>query len=142
MQAAKFADRAGPMTRKAAAGAAVWATPRVGRVRAWMAVRAARGSVSMQETVAPRISAMLAATARTLDPPRQRNRRWPKVLAGTAMLAAAAAASMAMAMRRNSRSDLPPIPPRRTSDPQSKLLDPTAEPERTMAEPNGMSRTR
>src|SRR5215467_13232726 len=77
MQASKLADQARPLTKSAAltarrrAGtAANWARPRVGRVRAWMAVKAARGSVSVQETVAPRVAAMLAATARKLDPPK------------------------------------------------------------------------
>ncbi len=58
MQASKLADQARPMGRRAAltarrgaGGAASWARPRVGRVRAWMAVRASRGSISVQENV-------------------------------------------------------------------------------------------
>jgi hypothetical protein len=153
MHASKLADQARPMTRRAtmtarqgATGAAGWARPRVGRVRAWMAVRAARGSISVQETVAPRVSSVLAATARRLDPPRPQARRWPKVLAGTALLAAGAAAATAMAMRSRANKKPPPMSNRQPSkaapDQRSKVLNPSAETEHTMAEPNGMSRTR
>jgi hypothetical protein len=144
MQAAKLADQAGPMTRKAAAEAAVWAKPKVGRMRAWMAVRAARGSVSVQEDMAPRISAMLSATARRLDPPRPRSRRWPRVFAGTALLTAGAAAAMAMSIRRRSRFAPPPMdqPARSASDQRSTMVSSNAEADRTMAEPNGLSKTR
>src|SRR6185437_15181341 len=147
MHASKLADQAGPMTKRAAktarqgaTGAAGWARPRVGRLRAWMAVRAARGSVSVQESMAPRVSAMLAATARRLDPPRPRGRRWPKVMAGTALLAAGAAAATAMALRNRSRRKPPPMSRRQPSnvapDQRSKVLNPSAEAEaeRTMAE--------
>ena len=154
-QASKLADQAGPMTKNAARNArhragtaADWAKPRVGRVRAWMAVRAARGSVSVQETVAPRLSAMLAATARRLDPPKPRSRRFPKVLAGTALLAAGAAAAAAMAIRNRQRTMLPPMPPRPsaggTAEQPATVLNPSAEAERGRreAEVNGLSRTR
>jgi hypothetical protein len=153
MHASKLADQAGPMTKRAAVtarqgatGAAGWARPRVGRVRAWMAVRAARGSVSVQESVAPRVSSALAAAARRLDPPRPQARRWPKVLAGTALLAAGAAAATAMAMRSRAAKKPPPMshrqPSKTAQDQRSKVLNPSAEAERAMAESNGMSRTR
>ena len=153
MHASKLADQARPMTRRAgrtarqgATGAAGWARPRVGRARAWMAVRAARGSISVQESVAPRVSSVLAAAARRLDPPRPQARRWPKVLAGSALLAAGAAAAAAMAMRRRARQKPPPMShrqsPKVAPDQRSKVLNPSAEAERTMAETNGMSRTR
>jgi hypothetical protein len=150
MQASRLADQARPITNSAAktakrgaGNAATWARPRVGRARAWMAVRAARGSVSVQETVAPRLSTMLAATARRLDPPKQRSRRWPKVMAGTALLAAGAAAAAAMAMRTR-QQDLPPLrsmPSRGTAEQSSTVLNPSAEAGRE-SEVNGLSRTR
>jgi hypothetical protein len=155
MQASRLADQAGPMTRKAAftarrsaVDASDWARPRVGRARAWMAIRAARGSVSVQETVAPKVSSVLAAAARRLDPPKQRSRRWPKVLAGTAVLAAAGAAATAMVLRKRPRgltSPLPPRPAARDSAEQSvKMVNPNGESERDMSEAdlNGLSRTR
>jgi len=155
MQASKLADQAGPVTRRAAVtarrsagGAADWAIPRVGRARAWMAVRAARGSVSVQETVAPRVSSMLTAAARRLDPPKQRARRWPRVLAGAAMLAAAGAAATAMMLRSRPRGLAAPLPSRPAArdnmDQPVKMVNPNAEAERDMSEAdlNGLSRTR
>lgn len=149
MHASKLADQARPMTKKATITAAGWAKPRVGRARAWMAVRAARGSISVQESVAPRVSSMLAGVARRLDPPKPQTRRWPKVLAGTALLAAGAAAATAMAMRSRARKKPPPMSRRQPSnvstvapDQRSKVLNPSAEAERAMADTNGMSRTR
>ena len=75
LQASRLADQARPMTKKATItarrGAGIttsWAKPRVGRVRAWMAVRAARGSISVQEHVAPRVSSVLATAARKPRP--------------------------------------------------------------------------
>lgn len=157
MQASKLADQARPMTKNAAltasrrAGtAANWAGPKVGRVRAWMAVRAARSSVSVQDTVAPRIAAMLAATARRLDPPKPRSRRIPKMFAGTALLAAGAAAAAAMAMRNRQRLLPPPMPPRgtptagHTAEQSATVLNPSAEAKRakSKSDVNGLSRTR
>jgi hypothetical protein len=158
MQAAKLADHAAPLTRRGtkaaktakarAGGAAGWARPGVGRVRAWMAVRAARGSISMQENMGPRVSLMLAATARRLDPPQPRGRRWPKVLAGTALLAAGAAAATAMALRNRSRTMTPPAPPRKPASSnggqRTTVLNPNNPSQRTMTEPevNGLSRSR
>jgi hypothetical protein len=154
MQASRLADQASPMTKRAAltarngaGSAAIWARPRVGRLRAWMAVRAVRSSVAMQETVAPRLSAVLTAMARQLDPPRPRSRRWPKVLAGTALLAAGAAAATALVLRRRTTNmTLPPPvrPPARSSaEPASAVLSQSdAERARSETEVNGLSRTR
>lgn len=144
-QAAKLADQAAPITRKAAVtarqqagGAADWARPRVGRLRAALAAGAARGSVSVQETVAPRVSAMLAATARRLDPPRQPSRRWPKVVAGTAVLAAAgtAAAAVIVAMRPRETTPVPPRPATgQGGDPSVKVVKPGSEPKPDQSRP-------
>lgn len=155
IQASKLADQAGPVTKRAAGtarrgagGAADWARPRVGRVRAWMAMRAARGSVSVQETVAPKISSMLAATARKLDPPKRRARRWPKFLAGTAMLAAGGAAATAIVLRNRARKLHAPLPPRppatEQADQSVKVMGQQTEAEREMSEAgfNGLSKTR
>ncbi len=139
LQASRLADQARPMTKKATMTAATWTKPRVGRVRAWMAVRAARGSITVQEHVAPRISSALAAAARRLDPPAPQARRWPKVLAGTALLAAGAAAATALAMRGKSKA----MPGNGSQRKPSNLASPNAEKQRTMSEPgvNGLSRT-
>ena len=144
-QASKLAEQAGPMAKSAATTArlgagttAEWARPHVHRGRAWLAVRARRGSVSVKETVGPKVSEMLASTARKLDPPTRR-RRLPKVLAALALLAAGAAAAGAMAMR-NRQGLLPvPMPPRQATSPEESgdVLSPGNE-----SAVNGLSRSK
>lgn len=71
-------------------GARVWAAPRVERT-----------GNALQERVAPRVSAMLAATARRMDPaPPIRRRRWPKIVAGILMLVVGSAAAAILRGRR------------------------------------------
>ena len=151
IQASKLAEQAGPATRQAAetarrgaSDAAQWATPRIGRARAWLAVRAARGSVSVTETIGPRVSAMLETAARKLDPPRPARRRWPRMLAGVTLLAAGAAVTAAMALRaRQGPPPMPPRPPARDAAGQHSVLNPSAEPGRTAdTESAGLSRSR
>jgi antitoxin (DNA-binding transcriptional repressor) of toxin-antitoxin stability system len=154
VQATKLAEQAKPMTKQAAvtarrtAGdAATWARPKVDGARSWLAIRAARGSVAVQDQVAPRVSAMLDATARRLDPPRPKSRRWPKLLAGAAVLAAgvAAAAAAAIAVRGRPNARITPLP-RPSSDngrEQSSAAHSRAEAEGPRAESpvHGLSRT-
>ncbi|HEX9066118.1 MAG TPA: hypothetical protein VF843_13510 [Streptosporangiaceae bacterium] len=156
-QASKLAEQAGPLTKSAAMtarhgadAATEWATPHVTRARSWMAVQANRGSVSVQETVGPKVSEMLATTARKLDPPTQKARRLPKVLAGTAMLAAGAAAAGAMAIKNRQPYLPPPLPPRpatttgTSTDESSAVLNPSADVKAASSEnaANGTSRSR
>ena len=103
----------------------------------------------MQETVAPKVSAIMATAARKLDPPKPKSRRLPKVLAGIALLAAGAAAAAAMAIRnKRMMSTLPPTPmPSRTPSGtagQPTVLDAGAEPAASQreSEVDGVSRTR
>jgi hypothetical protein len=157
MQASKLADQARPVTtaatqsaKRGADTAAEWAKPRVGRARTWMAVRASRGGVAVEETVAPKVSAMMATAARKLDPPKRKSRRLPKVLAGMALLAAGAAAAAAMAIRnKRMMSTLPPPPmPARTPSGstagQPAGVSPATDAERSSTESDfdGLSRTR
>jgi hypothetical protein len=109
-----------------------------------MAVKAARGSVSMQETVGPRIAAMLAMTARRLEPPKRRTRMMPPMLAGMALLVAVAAAVAAVSIRNRNAMRAMAMPPRGTPGPadQSAMLSPEAEQARREAEVDGLSQTR
>jgi hypothetical protein len=155
IQASKLADEAAPVTRQfattareSAGSAAEWASPHVNRARGWMAIQAARGSASMQETVAPKVAEMLDGAARKLEPPKPRSRRWPKILTGVLLLASGAAAAAAMAMRSRERPFPIPMPSRppasATGDQSSTVLNPSAEQEMTPTESevNGLSRTR
>jgi hypothetical protein len=164
-QASKLAEQAGPATKQAAkmaqegarhgartarqgAGqAAEWARPQVSRARVWMAARAASGSVSVQENVAPKVSSMLATAARRLDPPQTKTRRWPRIMLRTTVLAASAAA-IAVVLRARSRSTTDPSssepPTGATVARPAPVPDQATESDRPMAESefNGISRTR
>lgn len=92
---------AGRAAQAGARGAATWAAPRVNGARAWTAPRIEQSAVVIRDTVAPRVHAALVATARRVDVPAPRTaRRWPGVVAGTAMLVAAGAAVTVMLRRR------------------------------------------
>jgi hypothetical protein len=86
------------LTRRGARSAAMWAAPRVNGARAWTAPRIERSGLAIKDTIAPKISEVFVVTARRVDvaPPR---RRWPRVMAGTALLVAAGAA-VAVVLRR------------------------------------------
>ena len=89
---------AGTTARDSARGAAAWAAPRVNGARAWTAPRIERSGLAIKDTIAPKISEALTATARRVDVTTPRldvaapRRRWPRVVAGTAILAAVGAA--------------------------------------------------
>jgi hypothetical protein len=97
---------AGLATRDSARNAATWAAPRVNGARAWTAPRIERSGLVIKDTIAPKISETLTATARRVDVNAPRpgvtapRRRWPKVVAGAALLAAAGAAAAIVLRRR------------------------------------------
>jgi hypothetical protein len=98
---------AGMAARDSARGAAAWAAPRVNGARAWTAPRIERTGLAIKDTIAPKICETLTATARRVDVTTPRpdvtapRRRWPRVVAGTAMLAAVGAAAAIVLRRRN-----------------------------------------
>jgi hypothetical protein len=83
----------------------------------------------MQETVGPRVAAMLAMAARRLEPPKRRTRMMPPMLAGMALLVAAAAAVAAVSIRNRNAMRAMAMPPRATPGPadQSAMPSPEAE---------------
>jgi MYXO-CTERM domain-containing protein len=104
--AVPMAKTAGMAARDGARSAAAWAAPRVNGARAWTAPRIERSGLAIKDTIAPKICETLAAAARRVDVTAPRvdvtasRRRWPKVVAGTAMLAAAGAAAAVVLRRR------------------------------------------
>jgi hypothetical protein len=110
--AVPMAKTAGMAARVGARSAATWAAPRVNGARAWAAPRIERSGLAIRDTVAPRIYDVFVSTARRVDvtaphldddAPR---RRWPRAVAGTAMLAAAgAAAAVVLQRRKNERAE-------------------------------------
>jgi hypothetical protein len=94
---------AGMTARDSARGAAAWAAPRVNGARAWTAPRIERSGLAIKDTIAPKIYETLTATARRVDVTTPRldvsapRRRWPQVVAVSAMLAAV---GVAIVLRR------------------------------------------
>src|SRR5260370_38701126 len=76
---------------------------RVHRTRAWAAPQLERTGQVLQDTIAPKVSAVLSSAAQRLEPPQPRRGRRRK-LAGVSMLTAAPTAVA------------PPVPQRRKPD--------------------------
>ena len=72
---------------------------RVHQTRAWAAPRVERTGQVLQDSAAPKLSALLSSAARRLEPPKPRRPRWRK-LAGVSALTAAASAVAAFVRSR------------------------------------------
>ena len=97
--ARRMAAQVRPLARSTGAAAA----RRVRTTRAWAAPQVERAGQVLQDSVAPRISALLSAAARRLEPARQPRRLWRKLADGSALTAAAGA--VAAVVRSRSRQD-------------------------------------
>jgi hypothetical protein len=98
--------QARPRARRAASQIAPYATKgrkaagqRLLTARAWAAPRIERSGQVFQQRVAPRMSAMLTAAARRIEPARPKRRRWPLLAAGLLTVAAGATAAVALSRR-------------------------------------------
>ena len=91
-----------PMARQGADVVVAWANPRVRGARVWAAPRVEQAGFAVRDQVGPAVSAALIDAARRLDdsPPRPKRSRWPWVLAGIGLLAAAGSAAAAIMLRR------------------------------------------
>ena len=106
--AVPMAKNAGVTARQSAEDAVAWATPRMKDARAWAAPRVEQAGLAVRDKIAPAISEKIAPAisdalveaAHRLDDSAPRRRRWPRVLAGVAMLAATATAVAAAILRR------------------------------------------
>jgi hypothetical protein len=63
----------------------------VHKTRAWAAPQVEHAGQVLQDSVAPRVSALLSSAARRLEPARPRSGRWRKLAGGSALTAAAGA---------------------------------------------------
>jgi hypothetical protein len=114
-------------------------------VRVWAAPRVEWTGVAVQERLAPRVSSMMVATARRMEPPQARSRRrWPAVIAGIVMLLGAAVAGGLLRSQRNSammqNSEQPTSPPDPTP-PAGSAKDGQDMPDTAQADVNGQVRT-
>jgi hypothetical protein len=72
---------------------------RVHKTRAWAAPQVERTGQVLQDSVAPKVSALLSSAAQRLEPAKPPRRRWRK-LAGISVLTAAAGAVAAVVLNR------------------------------------------
>jgi hypothetical protein len=72
------------------------------RGRAWAAPQVERSGQVLQDTVAPKVSAMLSSAAKRLDPAQPRYRRWQKPLGLATLTAAGGAVAAFLRSRRRS----------------------------------------
>jgi hypothetical protein len=77
-----------------------WATPRVQDARVWAAPHVEQAGLAVRDKIAPAVSSVLVEAAHRLDVPKRR--RWPRVLAGAALVAAVGSAIAAIVLRRRS----------------------------------------
>ncbi len=89
------AERAKPLARNTGEAA----RRQILRTRAWAAPQVERSGHVLQDTVAPKVSAMLSSAARRIDPAQPRYRRW-KTPVGLATLTAACGAVAAFLRNR------------------------------------------
>jgi hypothetical protein len=75
--------------------------------RAFAAPQLERAGQALEDSIAPKVSAMLSAAAQRLEPVKPRRRRWRK-LAGISLFAAAASAVAAVVVRNRAKPDLTP----------------------------------
>jgi len=96
------AARARPLARSTGAAA----RRQLLRGRAWAAPQVERSSKVLQDTVAPKVSALLSSAARKLDPTQPRQRRWRKPASVATLTAAGGAAAAFIRNRmRNGRQE-------------------------------------
>ena len=106
-QIVPMARNAGLAARQGADVVVAWANPRVRGARVWAAPRVEQAGFTVRDQIGPAVSAALIEAARRLDdpPPPPRRSRWPWVLAGIGLLAAAGSAAAAIMMRRHSEPE-------------------------------------
>ena len=89
------AERARPLAKNTSEAA----RRQILRTRAWAAPQVERSGHVLQDTVAPKVSAMLSSAAKRIDPAQSRFRRW-KMPVGLATLTAAGGAIAAFLRNR------------------------------------------
>ncbi len=70
------------------------------RTRRWAAPRVERGGKVLEDTIAPKVSAMLSSAAERIDPAKPQRRQWRKPVGIAAAVTAAASAAAAVFRNR------------------------------------------
>lgn len=98
-QAVPLARNAGASIRQGADGAIAWATPRVDAARSWAAPQLEQSARAISESLAPTISSALLNAAHKIDAPVRKKPRRRGLIAGIALLLAAAGGGVLVAVR-------------------------------------------
>ena len=98
-QAAARLQPAAGHARPLARSAGEAAKRQADRTRSWAAPQVERAGHVVQDSIGPRISSLLSAAARRLEPAAPRHPRWPKLVGASAVTAAASAAVAAVRSR-------------------------------------------
>jgi hypothetical protein len=107
--------------------------------RAWAAPRVERGGVVVQEDLAPRVSEMMIATARRLEPAKARRRRWP-IAVGIVVVGAGCIAVVQVLRSKRSTVAAEPDPMAAESMPPATAAE-RPEMSEAQADVNGQVRT-
>jgi hypothetical protein len=99
------ADKIMPLAKNAGTAA----RHQTDRTRAWAAPQVEKAGQVVQESIAPKVSSLLSAAARRLEPDEPRRRRWRKV-AGVSAAATAAASALAAAVRSRRKASAAAAP--------------------------------
>ena len=99
-QVVPMARSAGLAAKQSAEDAVAWAAPLVQDARTRVAPHVEQAGIAVRDKIAPTISSVLVEAAHRLDDSPPRRKRWPRLLAGFAMLAAAGSAVAAVMLRR------------------------------------------
>jgi hypothetical protein len=90
-----------------ASSAGTAARRRVYKTRVWAAPQVDRTGHLLQDRVAPKVSAVLSAAARRLEPDKPKRRPWRKLAVGSVLTTAASAAGAAVLSRRKPTASTP-----------------------------------
>ncbi len=99
-QAAAPVKPAAAQVRPLASSAVAAARRGVHRTRAWAAPQVDRTGQALQDSVAPKVSALLSSAARRLEPAKPKRRPWRKLAVSSGLTAAASAAAAVVLNRR------------------------------------------
>jgi hypothetical protein len=99
-QVVPLARSAGLAAKQSAEDAVAWAAPHVKEARSRVAPHVEQAGIAVRDKIGPTISEVLVEAAHRLDDSPPQRKRWPRLLAGFAMLAAVGSAVAAVMLRR------------------------------------------
>ena len=106
-QAAAQVKPAAALVKTVAGSARAAGRRRVYKARVWAAPQVDRSGQVLQDRVAPKVSAVLSAAARRLEPAKPERRPWRKLAVGSVLTTAASAVAAVVLSRRKPEAATP-----------------------------------